>query len=154
VKGRFEGRFALYPLPGGQWWGRMRYEFRLDADDPLRWIEGGYCWQPDRHFDSDGGSIPRLVQCVPALQKDRYWASYGFHDSHYRYGGLYQAGLFIKESRRKADERLYRQLLAEGATTATAKTVWGFVRAFGGFCWDGKEQAAARFKDGVTVSPN
>lgn len=152
MTGHFTGVFALYVLPStGPWWGKTRYEFMSPAIDPLTWHQGGFLWQPDRHFDSDGGSIPRLVQCIPALQKDRYWASYGFHDSHYRYGGVYRDGLFVKESRAKADDRLYDQLLAQGATTATAKTVWGFVRAFGGFAWDTRRQAEARFKDGITV---
>ena len=153
MKGYFTGQFYLFPLPSdGAWWGKVRYEFRLYDPDPLTWHAGGAEWQPDRHFSSDGGTIPRIIQCIPALQKDRYWQSYGFHDSHYRYGGLYRNGLFIRQGRKAADQRLYDQLLAEGATVATAKTVWGFVRAFGGFAWDDKWQAEARFKDGITVA--
>lgn len=158
MNGKFTGMFELWPLPSdGHWWGKARYEFRLYDADPLTWHCGGLWAQPDRHFESDGGSIPRLVQCIPALQKDRYWRSYGFHDSAYRYGGWYVrmadgAFRFVRLTRAEADEWLYRMIIAEGGTLATARTVWAAVRACGWACWSSKRQAEARFQDGVTAS--
>jgi hypothetical protein len=153
VTGDFYGRFELIPSTT-PWWASTRYEFRLDPYTPLTWNKGTLHAQPDAHFISDGGTIPRLVQVIPALQKDRYWRSYGFHDSGYRYGGQYERDGWIfrfnRRSRAFLDNQLFEQLIAEGATLATARTVWLFVRAFGIVkAWSARRQAECRKADGV-----
>jgi hypothetical protein len=159
LRDHYTGHGELWPLPSdGKWWRKTRYEFTNDAQDPLTWHAQGLQARPDRHIaETDLGSIPRVVQIIPALSKDRYARSYIMHDSAYLYGGWYVrmadgAFRFVRLSRAEADEWLYRGIIAEGGSVATARTVWASVRA-GGWCsWDAKRQAETRFHAGITVA--
>lgn len=156
----YTGHGELWPLPasGGKWWRKTVYEFTNDATDPLTWHAQGLQARPDRHIErTDLGSIPRPVQAIPALSKDRYARSYILHDSAYQYGGWYLrladgAFRFVRLSRAEADEWLYRGILAEEGSVATARVVWAAVRAAGRFAWDERRQAEARFHAGITVA--
>lgn len=139
--GYFTGRYDLTPLPTAHWWSRTRYEFRLPSSDPLTYRRGTIAAQPDRHFISDAGSIPWLVQAIPALQKDRYWRAYGFHDSAYRNHCWYVRSrgdhAFQRRAltRGQADLWLREMLLAEGASEVTALVVYRAVRLCGWIAW-------------------
>lgn len=159
LRAHFSGHGELWPLPvDGKWWKKTRYEFTNDATDPLTWHAQGLQARPDRHIaETDLGSIPRIVQIIPALSKDRYARSYIMHDSAYLYGGWYVrmvdgAFRFVRLSRADADEWLYRGIRAEGGSEATAKTVWGAVRLAGGLSWDQRAQAERRFRASITVA--
>lgn len=155
----FTGHGELWPLPSdGKWWRKTRYEFTNDERDPLTWHAQGLQARPDRHIaETDLGSIPRAVQIIPALSKDRYARSYIMHDSAYLYGGWYVrqadgAFRFVRLSRAEADEWLYRGIRAEGGREATARVVWCAVRAAGGLSWSGRDQAERRFRAGISVA--
>jgi hypothetical protein len=159
LRDHFTGHGELWPLPSdGKWWRKTRYEFTNDAVDPLTWHAQGLQARPDRHIaETDLGSVPRIVQIIPALSKDRYARSYIMHDSAYLYGGWYVrqadgAFRFVRLSRAEADEWLYRGILAEGGSEATASVVWCAVRAAGAVAWDAKRQVDARANAGITVT--
>lgn len=154
--GYFTGRFDLTPRPqSGPWWSKTLYDFRLSPRCPLTYHRGTFRAQPDRHFVTDGGSIPRIVQLIPALQKDRYWRAYAFHDSAYRNGCFYvwkrvsclnQSTGMVEFTwryerraltRAQADLWLREMLLAEGASIVTARVVYRAVRMFGWIAWKG-----------------
>lgn len=63
------------------------YEFQLNQKTPLTFIHpDGRMFQPDRHFFTDQGSVPRVLQTI--VPKDRFVGFY-LHDSAYRFKGLY-----------------------------------------------------------------
>jgi hypothetical protein len=159
LRDHYTGHGDLWPLPSdGRWWRKTRYEFTNDARDPLTWHAQGLQARPDRHIaETDLGSVPRIVQIIPALSKDRYARSYIMHDSAYLYGGWYVrqadgAFRFVRLSRDEADEWLYRGIIAEGGRVATARTVWAAVRIGGRLSWDPLRQAEARYHAGITVA--
>lgn len=137
----FSGTFTLTPRKPEHWWSPTCYDFRLSNVTPLTWHDGTLLAQPDRHFVTDGGSIPKLVQCIPAFDGMRYSRPYAMHDSAYKNHCWYEASLegvvFRRRplSRVEADYWLREMLLADGATRATAQTVYRFVRMFGWMAW-------------------
>lgn len=155
----FTGHGELWPYPASShWWSRTIFEFTNDAVDPLTWHADGLQARPDRHIvETDLGSIPRVVQLIPALSSTRFARSYILHDSAYRFGGWYVRQsdgrfAFVPLSRAEADEWLYRMIRAEGGTDATASTVWAAVRACGWASWDVVGQARERARAGITVA--
>ena len=143
MRPHFTGKpgFVLVPRRPRHWWSRPTFDFHLDAVEPLTFCGMGIRAQPDQHFVTDGGSIPHIIQLLPAFDSMRYPKAYAFHDSAYRHHAWYTARPheinFHKEplTREQADGWLRTMLIAEGATQATARTVYRAVRAFGGWCW-------------------
>jgi hypothetical protein len=135
------GGYALVPRRPAHWWSKTLFDFYLDAVTPLTFHEGCVEFQPDQHFRTDGGSIPKLVQLIPAFDSMRYARPYAVHDSNYRHHYIFERPFGAINMRRRAitraeaDVMLYTMLIAEGATQATARTVYRAVRSFGGFVW-------------------
>lgn len=150
MKGHFTGRYKLVPIPKAEckkrglpchWWSRPLFDFILDPDDPLTYHRGEFQAQPCKSFVTDGGSIPNLVQVIPAFDRFRYPASYGFHDSAYKKHCWW--------TRLKGDDRFHKtpmtcnganlwlkeMLESEGAWPATAETVYFAVQGFGWMSW-------------------
>lgn len=106
------------------------YEFRLNDKKPLTFTApDGTRYQPDRHCETDMGSIPLSLQMV--YPKDRYLLSFLFHDSGWRHGGLYVKRLgqkrftFQKMSLGKMNKLLGLMIRCEGACLLTK----GIIRA-------------------------
>jgi hypothetical protein len=140
-RNRFSGGFTLEPRRPAHWWSRTVFDFRLNPVMPLTWYCGTIEAQPDQHFVTDGGSIPKLVQIIPAFDSMRYARPYAFHDSAYKNHCWYErrpGDINCRKrtlTRTEADEWLCRMLMADGATLATAQTVYRAVRMFGWACW-------------------
>lgn len=129
---------------------KLIYEFTLEPDSPLTYISAdGTAYQPDRHFLTDMGSVPRTAQLL--IPKDRFRGFY-LHDSAYRHKGLWiklpteKHFYFVRMSRREADDLLYEMCLAdpEPAWHATARAIWLAVRAGGWAGWGKSEKPASR----------
>lgn len=135
------------------------FDFRLHDTHPATLqIEPRTFIQPDRHFETDKGSIPVALRNI--LPSDRYEIEMIFHDSPYQRCDAHGAGYWVcaqlegryewrDYDRRTVDdllrasmqietERVWipeaRQWLArdrQHATPAMAATVWAAVRAFG-----------------------
>jgi hypothetical protein len=140
MKGAFYGTYDLRPLPPKHWWSATMWEFTNDAERPLTFARTPFSAQPDRHFRTDFGSIPSVCQIIPALQKDRYFYSYLFHDSAYRHHAWYvsiDGSPFARcgITRAQADLWLHEMLLIQGASSLTAATIYRAVRLFGRFAW-------------------
>jgi len=137
VRGSFIGHGELWPDQGKlkHWWSQRPYKFTNNEVDPLTFLSSdGAQYQPDRHFSSDGGSIPIFIQAIPAFQHDRYFRSYLFHDSACIHKCVFVKYdiLFIKQdiSRHEANFMLRDMLLAEGATMVTAQMVLAAVEMY------------------------
>ena len=69
-------------------WEKMIYEFTLNVRHPLTYVtEDGRFIQPDKHFQTDQGSLPPFIQPL-ICAKDRAIGFY-IHDSAYTEGGMY-----------------------------------------------------------------
>lgn len=110
------------------------YIFKLDPEQPLQFklVTGAYV-QPDRTFQTDMASIPKILQWIPGLEKDSYLAPY-FHDSAYRHGGIWIDGKKVELTRKEADELLRDMLRCEGARIASW-VYWAGVRMGGRGSW-------------------
>ena len=118
------------------------YKVELDEANSLCYFDGVYYWQPDRHYFSDMGSVPRLAQVFAAFGKDHYLLSYLFHDCAYTFKGLYRSDLgarfgyeFFALTRKQADEMLYDMIRAEGGWRITAWAIYRAVRLGGWIGW-------------------
>lgn len=147
----FTGKYRLVPITPEErarrnipchWWSRPLFDFILDENDPLT-LHRSDCFeaQPCQTFVTDGGSIPKLIQVIPAFDSLRYPASYGFHDSAFKKHCWWTRhrsdAPFVKRqiSFTTANCWLRTMLLAEGATSLTARTVYFFVRTIGRLAW-------------------
>jgi hypothetical protein len=114
-------------------YGKMMYEFTLNQADPLTWrAPDGTFYQPDRHFLSDQGSIPRPIQRW--IPKDQFPRSFYMHDSMCEHEGAYGSAtadgefLFTRMSREAVDAALRSMVRAEGGSWRRACTIWFGVR--------------------------
>lgn len=92
-------------------WKKTIYEFKLRPSHPLTFIHPDGRWmQPDRHFETDQGSLPPFLQPI-ICAKDRFIGFY-LHDSGYIHGGLHVSNdegktwSFQKMSRSEIDSLL------------------------------------------------
>lgn len=110
------------------------YIFKLDDDKPLQFrLLNGQCVQPNKTFQTDMASIPKIIQWIPGLSKDSYLAPY-FHDSVYQTHSIWISGVRIPLTRKQADELLLDILRSEGAKIA-AWVYWAGVRLGGRWSW-------------------
>ncbi len=163
----FAGRFRLDPIYDKQgcqakkhwlWWRVPLWEFTNDPDDPLTYRDGdGTDYQPDRHYLTDGGSIPPPLWGLGVLQLSP-WAfprPYSFHDCGFQYGGLYvrrPAGIafvFERMTRQALNALLCRMIRADGGTPFDAGAVGAGLAIGSRFAWDEKRQAKARRAAGI-----
>ena len=142
----FSGKYTLDPGGwDGGWFGKEMFEFTNDDADPLTYANAkGQIIRPDHHFRTDMGSVPRTLQSLLPWWFDRFRfpKSYIFHDSGYKHGGHWFAvtggWAFKSLTRRCVDDFLHEMILAEGGSTANARTIWAGVRMGGRFSWQGK----------------
>lgn len=147
---KFAGSYGLHPITPEEckkrglpyhWWNRPYFDFKLDHRHPLTLVTDTFSAQPCMEFVTDGGSIPTLVQLIPAFDRFRYPKAYGFHDNAFKnhiwwvkYPGLPK---FVKTEITfvEANYWLREMLLLEGATEATASVVDFFVSTAGRLAW-------------------
>jgi hypothetical protein len=125
---------------------RAIFEFTSEAVAPLSYeTDTGRMIRPDRHFFTDGGSVPLLAESL--IQRDAFLPAYLFHDSAYEHGGLFECPqgsdifTFRPYTRAEADELLRQQILDLAGTATEARVVWLAVRLAGWVPW-GKHGAA------------
>lgn len=124
-------------------WGRPKFEYITNADDPLTCTLDNIIYRPDNHFFTDKGSVPRLVQTILPVWFDRakYEKSYAFHDSAYAHGGVWVAvnggWEFKKITRKQADTMLRDMILLEDGGKANARLIYWGVRGGGFTSWQG-----------------
>lgn len=145
--------FSLVPthtVPWGKLWLIQHWEFMLaPGANGLAWDDGnGWLWRPDRHeAETDLGSIPAPLRSI--MQSTEAARSYVFHDSAYRYAGLWRSQSltgdwqFFQLDRQRADTMLRDMFVAEailmGERPARARRraaiVYHAVRLFAGGPW-------------------
>lgn len=117
------------------------YEFILNRKQPLMYVsDNGTMYQPDAHFETDQGSIPRCLQFF--VQKDRFLGFY-FHDSGYRFKGLwvsYDSGKtwrFVELLRAEVDALLREMIKNDpySGNIITRCAIWVGVRIGGWYGW-------------------
>lgn len=140
-KGAWRGTYIAKEESPGQW------RVVQSRSDPMRlFVEAlrlEFSWAGT--LDSDGGSIPRILQKSPhlRLRPDAFLKSYFLHDAAYRAAALFvrapEAGNRWREislDRREADALLYCGLCAEGATLAEAQAIYRACRLFAWRAWN------------------
>jgi len=169
-KMRFEnpgGYSITEDITKSTWWDTV-YEYTA-KEKPLTFVHSdGTRLQPDRHFFTNQGSIPRFPPFIRMfIPKDRFLGFY-LHDSGYMDKGLWvlkpserpmkwtmtatvdETGMighephgeyvFTEMTRKQVDDLLYDMILADPipGSTATAWLVWSHVRMYGGWSGWGK----------------
>lgn len=111
------------------------FEFTLHELLPLTFIDDrGRAWRPDRHFFTDGGSVPKCLQW--AFDPLDALPGYIFHDAACLHGGLWcmePGGYtfeFHKLGRYERDAMLYAIQEICGMGRIKRDLVWCGVRAF------------------------
>lgn len=74
------------------WHRRTVYEYTADPRCPMTLHVAGEYIRPDKHGETDMGSVPELAQIV--VPKDLHLPSFILHDSACREHGLYYADTF------------------------------------------------------------
>jgi len=127
----WQGTFQFLPVMGQE-----RFEFTNDSFDPLTFYAVGIGEiQPDRHFLTDGGSVPAFIKGIPGFEHTRFARSYILHDSNYWHGHYFVGGLPVQCSRAMADKLMYRGIIAEGGNGLVAWTIWAAVRCGAWVVW-------------------
>ncbi len=123
----------------------------------------GVQYQPDRHFNTDGGSIPPIVQSsfILHLNPFDFLRSYLYHDCGFIYGGLYIKYPGEEEFKfRLLDRRQVNALLAvmmpfDGALISDVIAIYTAVNIGSIFVWDHEvkplKQREERRKNGINV---
>ena len=129
-------------------WPVQHYEYSAGEPYPLTLEIDGQFLQPDRHVaDTDLGSVPPPLRSLfPHTETPR---AYVFHDSGYRYGGLWRAAAlagpyeFLPMDRDEVDDVLHvgsrAESIAMGVSEARAarraKLVHSALERCGGWAW-------------------
>ena len=137
------GRYHLSdPRRVGRWpFSNTVWEFTNDADDPLTiHCRGGWLLRPDRHFLTDGGSIPRILRWV--YDAWCFVRAFLFHDSGYESRGVWVAHELAREqwafrhmTRQALDLLLRRLVPLDGGSLWDARIIYRAVRMFGWLAW-------------------
>lgn len=139
------------------------YRYQQELPDLIFTDASGIQYQLDRHFNTDGGSIPPIVRMAPGVHLDpfNFPRAYLFHDCTYQYGGIYikyvgeEKFLFRLRTRFETDVLLGTMLKYDGATNVDQKAVMGGIWIGSRFVWDATkkpiEQKRARKDGGVIV---
>lgn len=126
------------------------YEFTLIKKTPLMYCsKSGILYQPDAHFETDQGSLPRVMQFF--IQKDRF-LGFLFHDSGYRFRGLwtsYNGGRswqFVAMLRAEVDALLREMIECDPfpGSVVARWLVWSGVRIGGWIGWDKGDERRPR----------
>lgn len=147
-----DSALGVRPHVCGEWRGKLAfdmdggiYHVRQVADDPLRMFVSdlGFEYSFRGGFDSDGGSIPKILQDLPRLRlkPDSFLRSYFLHDYCYALAGCWCrrpdaiAWSSLPLTRAMSDCLLYVGLTSEGATIAEARAIYRAVRIGGSVAW-------------------
>ena len=116
------------------------YMVKLSSDFPLMLHHtNGRTYKPhDSRFESDGGSVPSLVQTLRLpyvnLKRDSWLQSFFIHDNACDRGGCdvwtATGWQFQKLTRAAIDRLLLEAMMAEGANVTERSMIYGAVRAF------------------------
>lgn len=112
----------------------------------------GAKYQLDRHFWTDGGSIPPFVRLTPGIHLDpwNFPRSYLFHDCTYIFGGIYikyptdEVFKFRLQTRQQTDTRLTEMLPLDGATIADQYAINGGIWVGSRYVWNDKKPLAQK----------
>ncbi len=152
LAGLLDEAAKIRPHVHGEWHGALEYvqdgelyHVRQRADDPLRlWVpELGFEYAYRGGFDSDGGSVPKVLQDIPRLRlkPDSFLKSYFLHDYLYAEAGCWcrapeaRVWSWMPVTRSMADCLLYIALTAEDATLAESRAIFRAVRFGGAIAW-------------------
>lgn len=119
------------------------FEFSLESPPLMFKDKSDDIWMTDRHFFTDWGSIPTILQ--PIIPKDLY-LGYLFHDSAYGHHGLWvcrkSQNIFIFQplTMTESNKLLYEMMLAQNALSLTANTVYYTLQSMGYFAWTNAER--------------
>ena len=138
----------------GLLWKVPIFEFTNSPFCPLTFHDtDGSDWQPDNHFETDGGSIPPPLWDMPFVQLGPWNSPRAFplHDSIFKYGGAYRNGVFVLLTRQQGDGILRRAVLADTGSKASANAIRAGTWIGSRFVWNAEKQAAARARDGIAL---
>lgn len=143
----------------GFFWKIPLEDFHLDPVDPLTfWDEDCVAYQPDRNVSgTDGGSIPPPLWVIPGLSSKGLPRAYYFHDSAFRYGGLYvkrpgeERFVFRRLTRRQCNILLGRMVRPDGGGRAQECMILTGLAIGSWFAWDEEKQEANRKTAGISV---
>jgi hypothetical protein len=134
--------------PSSHWWWPWQTPLFtwIEQKPPLIWDDGN----GNLHRlttptgNTDFGSIPGIVQCIPGLNPLRFKVPYCFHDDAYHAGNFNistDGGVtwhLSPVSEREANDRLEAQILhdpADPGNALEAETIWAGVEAGGWMSW-------------------
>jgi hypothetical protein len=116
------------------------FEFTADPQSPIIFEDhDGNWWLTDKHFFTDWGSIPIVLQVL--IPKDTY-LGYLFHDASFGHHGLWflkkgSTEIVFKElTMTQANDILYQMMMAQGAWKITAATVYETLQLAGSAAWN------------------
>ena len=140
----------------------FEYRYQQVVSDMVYTDENGVQYQCDRHFLTDGGSIPPFVRLTPGVHLDpwNFPRAYLFHDCTYQLGGSYikypneDIFRFRFRTRKETDDLLSVMLYFDGATKTDVKTVDFGIWIGSRYVWDDIKKPIAQKqarKDGWVI---
>lgn len=126
------------------------FEYTACSEDPLIYTDSDDIqYQLDRHFETDGGSIPSIAQAVPFLKLNPFdfLRSYLYHDCAFIYGGLYikykhETDFKFRLLNRVTSNSILKMMMPyDGASWIDTSIIYNFVKAGSVFVWDNKKDA-------------
>lgn len=147
------------------WWHVPIFEFTNDPVAPLTFYakdddeEFPTCYQPDRHYITDGGSTPPPTWGFGFIQLSpfAFRRPYLFHDGAFQYGGLYIKRPHETEfhfrlmTMGKVNALLGRMLKADRATPLDIGAISLGLAIGSPFTWHPDRQAQARKEAGIVT---
>ena len=138
----WSGTYNLSPSPGYVIMRRRLFvrepvavfDFSNDRDDPLTLHVGPLMWyRPFRHFDTDFGSVPTILQGLvsPTCSPNGYL----LHDGAYEMHACFAPWGLLELTQGEADNLLYVGMRADGCSKYLAGKAWAGVRAGGWTQW-------------------
>lgn len=98
------------------------YSCSVSSTAPVMFFDGVRKLEIRGTFDTDLGSVPRILHAIPGLGKDDWEMSYLFHDKICKDGGAWCGDVFIWFTREQADSLLYMMVKAESSMKDRAVT--------------------------------
>lgn len=130
--------YSLHKLrddPWGWWWSVTVYEARIVEPNPFMWeAPNGRRIKMGPKFETDGCSVPPVLQLAPWLSPDRFLLTGLMHDFGCKYGGMFiqeqgsDAWPFVHLTRLDMDNLLRLWVGAEGGNAVQRGTFFRGVR--------------------------
>jgi len=128
-----------------RWRTKELFDFQLDAQNPVIWVRPDGTWiMPDRHFVTDGGSLPPFIEWVSGITREKHKPAFYFHDSGAKHGGFWvstdggNTWRFVVMTRRQVDAVLQEILeyMTDGTPAGwTPETVDVGLAVGGWYAW-------------------